>query len=384
MNFDLSEEQEMIVESVAKFVATDSPVSRFRETRNTDRGWDTAIWETMGELGWLGVAYPEEQGGFGGGMVDLALILEQFGRGLVPEPFISSVVVAGGLVSKIGSEEQVETFLTPMMSGNSTIAFAQHERQNRYDTNDCLTKAVKGGDDYVIDGEKTWVQNGAFADQVVVVARTAGNQIDGTGLSLFIVDGDAEGLTRVNVPGMDGQRTGVLRFEGVRVSSDRLLGSLGEAGEWIEWAVDRGATAAVAEGLGGLEELFERTVAYLKEREQFGAKIGSFQALQHRAADMFAEIELCKSTMILCAIMADSEDREERMAAVSSAKLQLQDGGWFIQENAIQLHGGIGVTDEQDEGLFFKRVRVLQSMFGDADHHVARFQSLDRFEAKLG
>ena len=149
----------------------------------------------------------------------------------------------------------------------------------------------------------------------------------------------------------------------------------------IEWAVDRGAAAACAEGLGELEELFERTVAYLKEREQFGSKIGSFQELQHRAADMFAEIELCKSSVILSSIRADSEDSEERKAAVSSAKLQLQDGGWFVQENAIQLFGGIGVTDEQDEGLFFKRLRVLHGLFGDADWHVARFQSLKGFEA---
>jgi len=383
MNFDLTEEQQMIVETVVKFVATDSPVSRFRETRETDRGWDPAIWEMMGEVGWLGVAYPEEQGGFGGRMVDLALILEQLGRGLVPEPYISSVVVAGGLVSALGSGEQIEATLVPMMSGKTTIAFAQQEPQSRYDTTDCLTRAVRDGDDYVIDGHKSWVLNGAFADQIVLIARTAGEQIDASGLSMFIVDGNAEGLTRTPVPGMDGQRSAVLRLEGVRVPADQLLGDEGEAGDWINWAVDRGAAAACAEGLGGLEELFERALAYLKEREQFGAKIGSFQALQHRAADMFAEIELCKSTMILAAIQADSEDPEERMAAVSTAKLQLQDGGWFIQENAIQLHGGIGVTDEQDEGLFFKRVRVLQALFGDADYHVGRFQSLDRFVANL-
>jgi alkylation response protein AidB-like acyl-CoA dehydrogenase len=383
MNFDLTEEQQMIVESVAKFVATDSPVSRFRELRDTDRGWDPAIWEMMGEMGWLGVAYPEDQGGFGGQMVDVALILEQLGRGLVPEPYIPSVVLAGALVSRLGSGEQIETYLHPMMSGKTSLAFAQQERQSRYDTSDCLTRAKKDGDGYVIDGEKTWVSNGAFSDQVIVVARTSGEQLDGSGLSLFVVDGDADGLERIAVPGMDGQRSAVLRFEGVRVTADRLLGSEGEAGGWIEWALDRGAAAVCAEGLGELEELFERTVAYLKDREQFGVKIGSFQALQHRAADMFAEIELCKSAMILAAIQADSEDVEEREAAISTAKVQLQDGGWFIQENAIQLHGGIGVTDEQDEGLFFKRVRVLQGLYGDADYHVGRYQALERFDEIL-
>ncbi len=383
MNFDLTEEQQMIVESIAKFVATDSPVSRFRELRNTERGWDPAIWKMMGEVGWLSVAYPEEQGGFGGRMVDLALILEQFGRGLVPEPFIPSVVVAGGLISRIGSEEQVERYLTPMTIGKTSLAFAQQEVQSRYNTTDCLTLATRDGGDYLINGEKTWVLNGASADQIVVVARSAGEQMDPAGLSFFIVEGDASGLERIVVPGMDGQRAGVLRFDNVRVSPDALLGEEGAAGEWVDWAVDRGTAAAVAEGLGALEELFDRTVAYIKEREQFGSKIGSFQALQHRAADMFAEIELCKASMILAAIQADSEDIEERKAAVSTAKVQLQDGGWFIQENAIQLHGGIGVTDEQDEGLFFKRVRVLQGLFGDADYHVGRYQSLQRFEEIL-
>lgn len=383
MNFDLTEEQQMIVESVAKFVATDSPVSRFRELREKSPAWDPRVWETMGEMGWLAVEIPEEQGGFGGSFVDVALILEQFGRGLVPEPYIPSVVLAGGLLSKLGTETQVEEFLAPMLAGQTSLALAYSERQSRYDLADCKTTAKRAGDEFVIDGEKTWVLNGAHADQVLVVARTSGSQLDASGLSLFIVDRNTDGLSATEVRGMDGQRTAVLHFEGVTVAASRLLGPEGDANTTLEWAVDRGAAAVCAEGLGEIEELFERTIAYLKQREQFGSPIGSFQALQHRAADMFAEVELCKSMMILAAIRVDSEEVEERKAAVSTAKLQLQDGGWFVQENAIQLHGGIGVTDEQDEGLFFKRVRVLQGLFGDADHHVGRYQSLTRFEASL-
>jgi len=379
MNFDLTEEQQMIVESVAKFVATDSPVSRFRELRGTERGWDPEVWRMMGEMGWLGIAYPEEQGGFGGRMVDMALVLEQLGRGLVPEPYIPSVVVAGGLISRLGSEAQVAELLEPMMSGRTSLAFAREERQSRYHPTDCRTTARREGDDWVVDGEKTWVLNGAFAEHVVVAVRTGGEAREAAGLSLLVVDGDAPGLERVAVPGMDGQRSAVLRFAGVKAPAARLLGAEGEAAPHVEWALDRGAAAACAEAQGELQELFERTVAYLKQREQFGARIGSFQALQHRAADMYAEVELCKSSMLLAAIQADAEDVEERRAAVSTAKVQLQDGGWFVQENAIQLHGGIGITDEQDEGLFFKRVRVLQGLFGDADHHVGRFQSLARF-----
>lgn len=382
MNFDLSEEQQILVDSVAKFVANDSPVERFRKLRDTERGWDPATWARIAEFGWLGVAYPEEQGGFGGRFVDLALILEQLGRGLVPEPIVPSVVLAGGLLSRLGSDAQRERFLTPMIEGRTSLALAYAERQSRFAANDCRTRAERRGDGWVLSGEKTWVLNGHAADQLVVVARTGGDPLDREGLSLFVVDGDAAGLERLRVAGMDGQRTALVRLRGVEVGADRLLGEAGGALPHLEWALDRGAAAACAEGQGEIQELFERTVAYLKQRVQFGVPIGSFQALQHRAADMYAETELCRSTMILAAIAADYDDAEERQAEISAAKLQLSRGGWFVQENAIQLFGGIGVTDEQDEGLFFKRLRVLQGLFGDADWHVARYQGLRSFASE--
>jgi alkylation response protein AidB-like acyl-CoA dehydrogenase len=337
------------------------------------------MWERMGEMGWLSVPYPEEHGGFGGSFVDLALILEQLGRGLVPEPIIPSVVLAGGLVSRLGSQDQIEGFLTPMTLGRTSLALAYAERQSRYDLSDCLTTAERKGDRYVLNGQKVWVLNGHAADHVLVVARTAGSQRDAEGLSLFVVDAATPGLSRTPVAGMDGQRSAVLELDGVEVPADRLLGSPGQALYHLEWAIDRGAAAACAEGQGGIQELFERTVSYLKEREQFGVPIGTFQALQHKAADMFAEVELCRSTMILAAIQADAEDANERMAEISAAKLQLTRGGWLVQESAIQLHGGICVTDEQDEGLFFKRLRVLQGLFGDADFHIDRYQQLPDF-----
>jgi alkylation response protein AidB-like acyl-CoA dehydrogenase len=382
MNFDLSEEQQILVDSVAKFVKNDSPVERFRKLRDTDRGWEAATWARMGEMGWLGVAFPEEQGGFGGRFVDLALILEQLGRGLVPEPVIPSVVLAGGLVSRLGTPEQVERFLAPMIEGKASLALAYAERQSRYDLTDCATRAEKQGDGWRISGEKRWVLNGHAADQILVVARTSGGPRDARGLSLFVVDAAAAGVERLRVPGMDGQRSAIVKLSGAAAGADRLLGAEGEALAHLEWAIDRGAAAACAEGQGAIQELFERTVAYLKQRVQFGVPIGSFQALQHRAADMYAETELCKSSMLLAAIQADSEDAEERKAEISTAKLQLTRGGWFVQENAIQLFGGIGVTDEQDEGLFFKRLRVLQGLFGDADWHADRFQSLGRFTSE--
>jgi alkylation response protein AidB-like acyl-CoA dehydrogenase len=381
VNFDLTEEQQMVVDTVAKWVEVQSPVERFRKARELDRTWDTAIWEAMGEYGWLGVCYPEELGGFGGKFVDAALILEQLGRGLVPEPFIASVVLAGGLIERLGSDEQHERFLAPMLEGKTSLALAYAERQSRYELSDCLTSAHGKSGDYVLAGEKTWVLNGHAADHIVVAARTAGDQLEGRGISLFVVDADAPNLERVEAKGMDGHTTALLRFQGVEVPRERLLGEVDAALPHLEWAIDRGAAAACAEGQGCVQELFERTVAYLKQREQFDVPIGSFQALQHRAADMFTETELCRSTMLLAAIQVDNEDAETRKAEVSAAKLQLTRGGWYVQENAIQLFGGIGVTDEQDEGLFFKRLRVLQSLFGDADHHIARFQQLERFDA---
>jgi len=382
MNFDLTEEQEMIVDAVQKFVANDSPVERFRKLRDHETGWEKSVWKAMGEYGWLGVEVPEELGGYGGTFVDVALILEQLGRGLVPEPYIASVVLAGGLLTKFGTDAQREAFLAPMIAGDTSLAVAYSERQSRYDLADCRTTAKKQGDGWVLDGTKVWVQNGHAADQIIVTARTSGANIDEAGISLFIVDGNADGVRRVTVPGMDGQKSGLVELSGVAVGADRLLGNEGAGFDAIEWAVDRGAAAACAEAQGELSELFERTVAYLKQREQFGVPIGTFQALQHRAADMFAEVELCKSVSMLAAIRADDDDTELRKADISAAKQQLTHGGWFVQENAIQLFGGIGVTDEQDEGLFFKRVRVLQGLYGDADHHIDRFQGQASFAAE--
>ncbi len=244
MNFDLTEEQQILVDSVAKFVENDSNTERFRKLRETERGWDTEMWERMGEMGWLSVPYPEEQGGFGGTFVDLALILEQLGRGLVPEPIIPSVVLAGGLISRVGSEAQIEQFLAPMIEGKTSLALAYAERQSRYDLSDCLTTAEKSGSGWVLRGQKVWVLNGHAADQIVVVARTSGSQLDRQGLSLFIVDAGTPGLSATAVAGMDGQRSALLDLDGVEVAEDRLLGALGEAHHHLEWAIDRGAAAA--------------------------------------------------------------------------------------------------------------------------------------------
>jgi alkylation response protein AidB-like acyl-CoA dehydrogenase len=380
MNFELSEEQKMMVDAVRRFVDKDSPVTRFRQMRQTEIGWEAKVWKTMADNGWLAVSFPEAHGGYDGSFVDTALILEQLGRSLVPEPYIASVVLAGGLLSRLGSDAQTARFLSPMLEGRTSLAFAYAERQGRYESNDCETIATRSGSTYTLRGEKAWVLNGHAADTFVVVARTAGASRDSAGLSLFLVDGDAPGLSRLRVHGMDGHSTGLIRLNGVEVGADRLLGGEGDALASIDWALDRGAAAACAEAQGGLQTLLTLTVDYLRQRKQFGKPIGAFQALQHRAADMFAEVELCKGMMILAAIQADSTSEAERKAAISAAKVQLQQGGWFVQENAVQLFGGIAITDEQDVGLYFKRIRVLQGLFGDADWHLGRYASLPSFD----
>ncbi len=380
MDFEPTKQQQMIVDSVAQFVRVESNVDRFREMRDSERGWDPNIWKRIADYGWLAVAFPESVGGIDGDFVDMALILEQLGRGLVPEPYIPSVVLAGSLLQRLGNPSQIKAVLQPMMEGDTSLALAYAERQSRYELADCRTRAARTGAGWTLDGEKVWVLNGHAADHLLVVARSSGEQLDAAGVSIFIVAAEAPGLTRTSVKTMDGQRAAFVTLEGVTVGADALLGAEGAAFEALEWAIDRAAAAACAEGQGHLQELFQRTIEYLKQREQFGAKIGSFQALQHRAAEMLAETELCKGMMLLAALKVDSEDAEERRSEVSAAKAHLTSAGWFVQENSIQLHGGIGVTDEQDVGLYFKRLRVLQGLFGDADHHVDRFQAQGRFE----
>ena len=381
MDFEPTKQQQMIVDSVAQFVRVESNVDRFREMRDSERGWDPNIWKRIADYGWLAVAFPESVGGIDGDFVDMALILEQLGRGLVPEPYIPSVVLAGSLLQRLGNPSQIKAVLQPMMEGDTSLALAYAERQSRYELADCRTRAARTGAGWTLDGEKVWVLNGHAADHLLVVARSSGEQLDTAGLAIFIVAAEAPGLTRTPVKTMDGQRAAFLTLEGVTVGADALLGEEGAAFEALEWAMDRAAAAACAEGQGYLQEMFQRTIEYLKQREQFGAKIGSFQALQHRAAEMLAETELCRGMMLLAALKVDSEDAEERRSDVSAAKAHLTSAGWFVQENAIQLHGGIGVTDEQDVGLYFKRLRVLQGLFGDADHHVDRFQAQGRFDA---
>ena len=382
MNFELSEEQRLLVKTVASFVKRETPVARLRTMRADPIGWSRDVWRKMGEFGWLGVAFPETVGGAGGSFVDAALILEQLGTTLVLEPFIPALIAAYPLL-RLGTDEQHRAFLAPMIAGQTSLALAYAEAEGRFSESDVATRAARSARGYRIDGRKRWVLNGHAADTIVVSARTAGSAHDQEGISLFIVDRNAPGLVRTPVKTMDGHHAAMLTFQGVDVPEDRRLGAEGSAHAALSLAMDVGSAAACAEGVGIIKTVLAMTTDYLRTREQFGVKIGSFQALQHRAVDMFIEAELCASMSILASIKLGEPDELERQSAISAAKAQLAMGGRYVTQQAIQLHGGIGVTDEHDVGLYFKRMHILNTLFGDEDHHVARFARSPSFEADL-
>ena len=380
MDFELSDEQRLLVDSVNNFVKKDSPIERFRKQRDVDPGWSKNVWAQMGELGWLGLPLPEAVGGFGSAFIDSALVLERLGTTLVPEPYIPSVVLAGMAIARSGNAAQQERLLAPMIAGKTTLALAYAEPESRFDVTQVQTRAEKKSGGYVLSGKKVWVLAGDSADQLVVSARTSGAAGDAKGISLFALERTHKKLAVTALKTADGRRAANLVLDNVELPADALLGEEGAAGPVLEEVMDYGAAAACAEGAGILETVMEMTRTYLCDRVQFGAPIGSFQALQHRAVDMFIELQLAKATLLLAALKLDAP-ADARKKAVSIAKVQLTHSGQFVTRQGIQLHGGIGVTDEHNVGLYFKRINVLNALFGDEEFHVRRFGQLPGFEA---
>lgn len=379
MDFELTNEQRLLVDSVNGFVKKDSPIERFRKQRDVDPGWSKSVWAQMGELGWLGLPFPESAGGMGLAFIDTALMLERFGTTLVPEPYIPSVLLGGMAVCKSGSAAQQEQYLAPMIEGKSTLALAYAERDSRHNVANVSTKAEKSSGGYALRGQKVWVLSGDSADQLIVSARTSGATSDAHGVSLFVVPRDAKNMKVKALKTMDGRRAALIDFEGVQVPVEARLGDEGKAVGVLEDVIDMGAAAACAEGAGMLETVCQMTRDYMCDRVQFGVPIGTFQVLQHRAVDMFIELQLAKATMLLAALKIDAPEAE-RKRAISTAKVQLAESGSFVTRQGIQLHGGIGVTDEHNVGLYFKRLNVLNALFGDEEHHVRRFNQLPSFE----
>lgn len=382
MNFELSADQKTIEKSVSDFVKKELPVARMRRMREDPAGFSRDMWKQMGDLGWLGIAMPAEVGGFGGRFTDASLVLEQLGTTLVSEPFAECALVCGHALLAAGAPDQHARWLAPMLAGDAVVSLAWAERTARFDPARVATRATRSAGGFRLAGEKVWVLAGNAADQLVVSARTSGADGEPGGISLFAVDSNTPGVTLQPLRTMDGRRAAHVRLD-CEVPSDRLLGDEGAGLPALDRALEIGAAATCAEGYGVMKTALWMTVEYLRTREQFGVKIGTFQALQHRAVDMFIETELARSTAIMAAIKVDDDDPAERRRAVSAAKVHLAQSGRLVTQQSIQLHGGVGVTDEHDIGLYFKRMQILSSLWGDEEHHLARFASLPSFTEGL-
>ncbi len=376
MDFSFSEEQTLLQESIERFMRNDYSFEARQRIVREELGYDTENWRTFAELGWLAVPFPEEDGGFGGAAVESIIMCEQFGKGLVVEPFLATVVLAGGAIRTGGNKAQRAAWLPGITGGSIQAALAYAEPQGRYNLADLVTTGKRTDNGYVLNGYKAVVLNGPAADVLVVSTRTAGDQRDADGVSLFIVPADAPGLRRRDYPTVDAFRASELTLKNVGVGTDALLGEEGRGLPILQQVVDEGTLAVGAEAVGCMEVLYKDTVEYCKTRKQFGQPIGKFQVLQHRMVDMFMEHEQAKSLMYMAAMRMDEGYGHEARKAVSAFKVQVGTSGRFIGQNAVQLHGGMGMTDELRIGHYFKRLTVIDTLFGNVDFHLERFGSL--------
>jgi alkylation response protein AidB-like acyl-CoA dehydrogenase len=376
----LTEDQAILARTASAFAAERLPLSRLRKLRETVEGvgYSREIWSEMAKLGWTGIPFAETDGGAGLGLAEVVLVTEALGRCLAPEPFVASVMLAGQALAIAGSASQRETALRPLVSGEKIVTLALHEPGTRFDFHRVATRAKRSSAGaYSLTGTKSHVPAGFGADAFVVPARTGGSESDADGITLFLVPAGAPGLTITRQHLIDARNVARLDLEGVEVSETDIVGP-GGGGAILDTVVDRATVALCGEMLGGMTEAFGRTLAYVKERTQFGVPIGSFQALKHRAARMFVEIELARSA-VMAAARALDEGLTMRRALVSVAKARCSDAYVHIANEAVQMHGGIGMTDEHDIGLFMKHARVAEMTFGDGAFHRSRFASLQGF-----
>jgi acyl-CoA dehydrogenase len=380
MQLVLTEDQELLAKTAADFVAERSPVTRVRQLRDSgdQDGFSRALWKEMAELGWVGIPFSEDVGGADMGIAELAVVLEALGRNLAPEPFLSTVLLGGSALQLAGSDAQKSAWLPKLCEGEALLALAQQEKGTRFDLHRVSTRARRDADAWKLSGEKVAVLDGAAADAFVVVARTAGEDDARDGISLFLVPSDAQGLRVEKLARVDGRNAAIVRLDDVAVGADALIGTEGQGLAVLERVADRATAGLAAEMLGSMTEAFERTLSYLKDRQQFGVPIGSFQALKHRAAEMFVEIELCR-TAVMAAARAIDADAVDAPQLVSLAKARCSDTGVLVTNEAVQMHGGVGMTDEFDIGFYMKRARVAELTLGDAAWHRDRWARLSGY-----
>ena len=379
MKLVLTEEQEFLRDTAKDFAQERTPVTHFRSLRdNKDENlWDKDIWQEMVNLGWSGILIPEEFGGSDFGVAGISVILQECGKTLTPSPLFSTGVLGAYAISNFGTQEQKEKYLSKIVSGEITTALAVDE-SSHHDPCKTLFKAEQKGNNFLLNGKKTFVIDGASADVLIILARTSGNSGDLAGLTLFIVESNVDGIKKIKLDMADSRNYANIEFNDVECSNKSILGALESGGETVERILDIGRIAMSAEMLGNAESAFETTIDYLKQRKQFGVLIGTFQALQHRAAEMFCEIELTKSA-VMAAIHGADENSNELQRLSSLAKTIAGETLNLVSNEAIQMHGGIGVTDEYDLGFFIKRSRVAEQIFGSSTYHTERYANLSGF-----
>ena len=372
MDFSFTEEQQLLRDSLARYIEREYTFEKRRAIQRSAEGYSHEVWSVFAEMGLLGLTTPEEHGGYGGSAIDTLVVMQALGAGLVVEPYLASVVLGAGLIARAGSAAQKESLLPAAAHGELLLTLAHAEPESRYELGAVATNARRQGRDFVLQGHKAVVPWGAQADRLIVSARTAGGPRDAHGISLFVVERGMKGVSARDYRTIDGLRAAELKLDGVRISSDAALGPLDDALPLLEAITDVGAAALCAEGVGVMETLNAQTLDYIKSRQQFGQPIGRFQTLQHRAVDMFIHLEQSKSMALLAAVRADSPDAAERRRAVSAAKAHLGRSGRAVTQIAIQLHGGMGVTDELPASHYAKRLTMIDFHLGDADFHVER------------
>jgi pimeloyl-CoA dehydrogenase small subunit len=372
MDFTLSDEQRLLKDSVDRLLADRYAFDQRKNHLKEPNGWSAALWSQYAELGLLGLPFAEDYGGFGGGAVEIMLVMEALGRAMAVEPYLATVVLGGTAIRLGGTDAQKSALLPAIAEGRMKLAFAHGERQARYDLTDVMTTAQHSGQGWVLDGAKSVVTHGDCADKLVVSARNAGERDADQGITLFLVDANANGVARRGYTMRDEQRAAEVSLSGVQVSQDDVLGEVGAGLRIIKRVIEAGIAATAAESVGAMEALHAMTLEYSRTREQFGKPIGTYQVVQHRLAEMLMSLEQGRSMAMLAAMMVDEPDANEREHNIAMAKVGIGQAGRFVSQNAVQLHGGIGMTEELAVGHYFRRCMVIERLFGDTAHYLAR------------